>query len=324
VRFTAVDETTLSQDIVPLKQLDAQSCRNDRALEISPTQNEATIQVDWKVWGGLRVDQTELWYANWDDGPVSKLDCSSQPSMESIQSLFQRGTMLGLSTGTTEFSKAIESTTFSAMVDVSSFLPGDEIVIIASARVDQVWAQEPDSIAPQVLPQSHIANVRTNPNWYHESERNIIQGRLDWFSQPFTVVIGEKAEPLTEPTMSPSGMESNEPTTFMRGSLGPSQSGTWRDTGVPTVSPTTLSPSSLGPSLEGTFRETDSPTTLSPSSLRPSCVPTVSPITLSSSSLGPSLEVTFRKIAEYWRGRQPDKVASKQFRTNRRWYFSRD
>jgi hypothetical protein len=192
VWLTTVNDTALSEDVVPLQQRSVKSCRMERALSVSPTADLSSVKVDWKVGGALQVDQSILWYAKWDTIPLSLLDCLSQPSTTDIQTWFQRGTAVGATNGTTEFSPAIQAAAFLATIDLSSFSPGDEIVVLASARVDQSWSQRPENFAPQLPPQSHIANVRTNPLWYHESEQNIIQGRLDWFSLPFTIVIGER------------------------------------------------------------------------------------------------------------------------------------
>jgi hypothetical protein len=284
VGLTAVNDTALSEDVIPLQQRSSQSCRMERAVSVSPTSNLSSIKMDWKVGGALQVDETVLWYAKWDNIPPSLLDCLSQPSMIDILTWFQRGTPVGATNGTTEFSSTIQTTVFLATIDLSSFSPGDEIVVLASARVDHSWSQQPDLFAPHLPPQSHIANVRTNPSWYHESGRNIVQGRLDWFSLPFTVVIGERIE-LASPTLSPSRMESSIPTTRYRGSFGPSLYDTWLDTG----SPTTISPS-LRPSRDATLLETVSP--ISPqSNSRPSLV---SPMTLSPSIVGePNLNAGF-------------------------------
>jgi hypothetical protein len=67
----------------------------------------------------------------------------------------------------------------------------DQLVVIASARVDQSWTKLRSNVKPLMDPQSHIVNARTNPDWYHESAGKKIIGRLDWFSIPLTVVIGD-------------------------------------------------------------------------------------------------------------------------------------
>jgi hypothetical protein len=105
---------------------------------------------------------------------------------------------------------------FKAIVDLSQFAVGDEVVVLVKARVDQSWVQQPTGIAPQVPPQAHIVNARTNPGWYHQSNGKIIQGRQDWYSTiPLTLVISNTTTELEEipvaaptPTMDPTAPSS--------------------------------------------------------------------------------------------------------------------
>lgn len=93
---------------------------------------------------------------------------------------------------------------FRATLDVSKYSIHDEIVVLARARVDQSWQQQqqqqPSSpqqqqqqqMKPNVPPQAHIVNARTNPLWHHTSAGKMIQGRLDWYTTiPLTIVIGD-------------------------------------------------------------------------------------------------------------------------------------
>jgi len=91
------------------------------------------------------------------------------------------------------------------------------VVILASARLDQQWSSQPNGISPNLPVQSHIANVRTNPGWYHESDNNIVQGRADWFSLPVTVEIemGPTNTPSVGPSMVPTKVPEKIPVTLM-------------------------------------------------------------------------------------------------------------
>jgi hypothetical protein len=80
---------------------------------------------------------------------------------------------------------------FSAKMDVSSFKTGDRIIAMASARLDKSWKRRPPNPAPDIPPQSHIVNARTDPTWHHTSAGKLIQGRLDWFSRPIVIVVGD-------------------------------------------------------------------------------------------------------------------------------------
>ena len=98
--------------------------------------------------------------------------------------------------GATRFAQdQVDESQFAAAVDVSEFAPGDELVLLVSVIADPDWGELPTSSQrispPNVLPQSHMANARTNPDWYFESSAsgNVVQGRLLWFSRPLTVQI---------------------------------------------------------------------------------------------------------------------------------------
>lgn len=81
---------------------------------------------------------------------------------------------------------------FRATLDVSAYKPHEQIVVLARARVDQAWQQQPGKIKPKLAPQAHVVNARTNPEWHHESAGKVIQGRLDWYATiPLTIVIGD-------------------------------------------------------------------------------------------------------------------------------------
>ena len=63
--------------------------------------------------------------------------------------------------------------------------------MFALARLDSSWSKQPSNIKPEGPPLSHAVNVRTNPEWHHESAGKVIQGRLLWYSIPLTLVIGD-------------------------------------------------------------------------------------------------------------------------------------
>ena len=71
---------------------------------------------------------------------------------------------------------------------MSSLSLGDELIVIASAQVDQNWASQPLNMRPDVPPQAHIVNARINPSWTHENNGKVIQGQLDWFSVPIKIL----------------------------------------------------------------------------------------------------------------------------------------
>ncbi|GKY92532.1 hypothetical protein MPSEU_000223500 [Mayamaea pseudoterrestris] len=191
VAFTSVNELELSDDVVPLMRPEGRSCQITSAVKVPF--NSRKVVLNWHVGGALTIDETRLWYAKWDDVPLELLDCLSQPSFDDLQRYFREGKLLTDARGTTRFSKdGSAGQPFAGSIDISEgFGPNDKLVVLAIARVDQNWGSQIEQANPSLPPQSHIVNARTNSSWYHESAGKIIQGRLDWFSGPLTVMLGE-------------------------------------------------------------------------------------------------------------------------------------
>lgn len=198
VDLVGVNTLVLTDDIVPMTQRDPKSCMNSKSVMVASNAKHADIE--WTVGGALTIDNTELWYANWDD-VSDEVECWTQPS--STQHLKRAG---GSFNGTGYFSafgsqpspeesasgmKMTNGPLFRASIPLYEFEKGDKILVMASARVDQSWKNQPKDIRPKQPPQSHIVNARTDPSYHHESNGKHIQGRLDWFSVPLTIEIGD-------------------------------------------------------------------------------------------------------------------------------------
>jgi len=165
------------------------------------------------VGGGFTVDKTALIYAKWDDIPDS-VDGYNQPTGDALAALIQvvnkeenadpNIKMSNVKSGTTrwhaqgayprprkEATGLMKNAAFSSSVDLSDFVPGDRIAVFAVAVLDQFWSTPPDleNLAPELPPQSHIVNARTNTEWNHDSSNRIIEGRVHWFSIPVTINI---------------------------------------------------------------------------------------------------------------------------------------
>lgn len=201
VSIVGINKLALSDDVVPLAARTPLSCKDTKVVMVA--KNAKEVDVEWSVGGSMTVDRTELWYAKWD-AVADKISCWTQPS--SLDGFERASKMITATNGTGAFSlqgshpRPSTSKTgasksigplFKASIPLEGLQPADKIVVIASARVDSSWATQPDNIAPKMPPQSHVVNVRTNPNWSHESNGKRIQGRLDWFSIPLTIVIGD-------------------------------------------------------------------------------------------------------------------------------------
>lgn len=205
VSVVGIDDVPVQDDLPPLVPRDGRTCQRRKAYSIAKDAKQVDIQ--FTVGGSLKINSVNIWYAKWEDIPQEQLDCISQPSS---MDGFQKGIIISANNGTGYFSRAgshprpdiptaVSDMTmgpiFKAHIDVPSGLKAlDKLVILASARVDQNWANSRPNIQPEVPPQSHVVNARTNPAWHHESAGKHVKGRLDWFSDPITIVIGDFVE----------------------------------------------------------------------------------------------------------------------------------
>ncbi|KAL3943524.1 MAG: hypothetical protein SGBAC_002419 [Bacillariaceae sp.] len=194
-----VNELRLSDDVVPLLTPGEGSCRKGNTVMVA--KNTQQVNISWTVGGSNTIDNTELWYARLSDIEGRDLDCLKHP--RDLDG-FLKGEIIGATNGTSSFSAngafpapkedEPDGPIFTGRISIpSSAKPLDQIVIYVSARVDQDWRNSPQesTFAPPLPPQSHIANVRTNPDWHHESAGKFLDGRLDWFSRPLYVILGD-------------------------------------------------------------------------------------------------------------------------------------
>jgi hypothetical protein len=299
LQITGVDGLSLSTDVLPLTE---PKCNRLKAVAVPQTFSQVTVE--WTVGGAFEIDTTSLYYGNWSS--VSDVDCISHPPNAIDASLLQ-GSMLTSSTGTGYFSKfGVSPTTvslsgdqplgpvFQATVDLSTFTLGDEVIVLAKAKVDQSWLQQPTDFAPQVLPQSHMVNARTNSSWFHENNGNIVQGRDEWYSAiPLTLIIGNTAtledvsntlggdstaSETSAPTRAPTEPSTSAPTDAVTGSPPPTTSPTTISV-PPTIVQTTPVPETASPTTSATMPDVQ-PVLVAPSTPSPvisTAVSTISP-----------------------------------------------
>jgi hypothetical protein len=203
VNVLGVNNLALSDDIVPLTEGATKSCLQTKSVITSSRDDSLTVE--WTVGGALNVDYTQLFYAkNLDIDSEAAMDCLLQPDDIDL-SVFQQAPSLRKPGGSGFYSEPgpdpspDESSTkkgqvlgpvFKAEIDLGDLSVGDRIVVIATARVDQNWHFShgaSNSSAPN--PESHLANARTNPSWYHEHAGKRIKGRINWFSVPVTIIL---------------------------------------------------------------------------------------------------------------------------------------
>ena len=175
-----------------------------------------TFKVSWVVGGGFDVDLTDVYVLKdgWEqqtstcllafysvveeDGATFLTSKNGDVKIEVIK--LKGADKTDQWSGTTRWgdssSTVPEPTVFEVVVSsevLSAYSnEANEVVFVARARLDSKWGEaEPNvTIDPVGMPpQSHAVNARTNKDWVKENAGKKIQGRLDWFSTPFTVVV---------------------------------------------------------------------------------------------------------------------------------------
>jgi hypothetical protein len=191
VSIKSVDGIGVSDDIAPLTSKIDGSCWQEKSFSIPEGKTE--IAIEWSVGGAFNVDHTSIVHGKRSDAPELS-NCVSHPESIRLNDAFtssggfsgsgkfhENGQNLGnLSTGSI----------FTTKVDTSKLVKGDSIVVFAMAQVDTSWSNQPADIDPQIPPQSHVVNARTNPDWeYKLTNGKLVKGRRDWYSVPVTITI---------------------------------------------------------------------------------------------------------------------------------------
>ena len=217
-------------DFVPFSPRLTETCQRTRAMKLPESPATKNITVTWSVGGALKVDETAVMYGKWKILDKQIFNCGvAQPTKQEMDAFFSilrdfeemegeseeqmetEVTFTPVQSGFTRWHSEQQKenvnttiqpeTTFSVTLDLSRYKVGDMIAIYALARVDQEWVHghfseaESSGMSP---PQSNIVNVRTNPEWIINHELDSpdispkIKGRLDWFSVPVTIEIGEQ------------------------------------------------------------------------------------------------------------------------------------
>ncbi len=173
------------------------SCRERNRIVVK---KGGELQLKWQITGAMEVDETDLIVVK--DGWASGLQCmidfyaftGSKIESRSGEFSFEVDVIKGGATsGQTRWSNAADKD-FQGSDFTANFTVDDagEYVIIARARVDSRWAQleHDSSVVPiDTPPQSHVVNSRINEAWTFENDGKKIEGRLDWWSTPLTIVV---------------------------------------------------------------------------------------------------------------------------------------
>jgi Hint module len=208
--IVGVDTSTIVGDFAPSQH---PSC--DTLPSIVVDAKAKSVQVYWTVGGAMEIDETRVWVANAKNVDTTILQgCAKQPDMNAIMQVFTGGSKLTgfgflAEGGPNPSHSSTVGPRFSATIDLPQASGRDEFLVMVSARVDSSWASEPSVAAPDIPPQSHLANVRTNPSWKHINANKVVQGRLDWFSLPIRIIRSQNSP--GSPTPAPSTSSSPTP-----------------------------------------------------------------------------------------------------------------
>lgn len=215
VAIRNVQGARIVDDIIPMRRRARRSCIRSKVVSIP--KDHGSIKVEWTVGGGFNIDESALIVAKWNDLPVD-FDGENQPlgdANATLVSVINGEDVDGISIskktvqGRTKWheDKAFPFTShkdfgggpmYSASFNIDDYEEGDVLAIFSYAKLDQYWKTQPSDVSPDVPPQSHVVNARTNTDWLHERGNQTVRGRLDWFSVPVTILIGEKGGEVLE------------------------------------------------------------------------------------------------------------------------------
>ena len=130
------------------------------------------ISIKWEVWGALSTTETNIQWGT-DPDPIHNYEWTTP-----IQS---GGT-------------AWQNVNYTQEI-IMPTTPGVYYFVVR-AKVDQDTLQQnnPD---PNVKPQSFWVNMRTNDSWSVSNNGNTLQGHTNWYSEIFTIAVGEDHNPPT-------------------------------------------------------------------------------------------------------------------------------
>jgi hypothetical protein len=217
VSLTRVNGINLTDlDAIPLLRKDPKNCRS---AIVQMSHSDATATVQWTVGGSFDVDETYIVYGRQEEMVGSGIVyCTSQPDPQrlngwissimnntkiaNVGNIQVSATQSGRTRWHEQGSKPGPSSQqlgylpldpeFDASILISSFQPGDSILIFAIATVDSSWNKS-NSAA-----QSHLANTRTNDSWHVSNSAGMaIQGHVRWISTPIVLQLeGQIGESL--------------------------------------------------------------------------------------------------------------------------------
>jgi len=206
-------------DVIPSSPRLSEKCPEVRAMTLPESLLMKDVNITWTVGGAFTVTETAIMHGKWDVLDKKIFDCVTQPTKQELDAFFtilrdfevmegetaqemeddvsftpvQSGVTRWHPSQLTNGAVGVmpAETTFSVSLDLSDYKVGDVVSIFALARTDQ------REYTGENQPQSSFVNARSNPDWLHtytgiDGSSSTVQGRLDWFSLPVTITIGEQ------------------------------------------------------------------------------------------------------------------------------------
>lgn len=145
------------------------------AWKIAPTAATAGVatSIQWEVAGSITVDSTQL--------KISKSADMSSATPTTAQSGVTRWYHSDFKTST-KTNKGLFTQSY-------TFATAGTYYVQAVASVDQDWATQATAPKPNVKPQTHVVNARTNPAWSYSNNGKTVQGKTEWASPVVEVVV---------------------------------------------------------------------------------------------------------------------------------------
>ncbi|TMW65360.1 hypothetical protein Poli38472_008002 [Pythium oligandrum] len=134
------------------------------------------VTFNWEVLGAVTVDDTHL--------KISKTADFNETELTAFQTGVTRWYHPDMAT-----SSATNKGLFKHSV---TFKEPGTYYVQAVATVDQNWLKQgtgKDVPVPNVPPQTHVVNARTNPSWSYSNNGKTVQGQLEWASPVATIVV---------------------------------------------------------------------------------------------------------------------------------------
>ncbi len=137
----------------------------------SPNVTTNRVTVSWEVLGAMVVDKTWVQVSLVKDFSTLVVETTSQ-------------------SGGTRWKNDKEASSPIFSQELTLDTSSRRYYIRARAIVDQDWVTQgtgDDAPVPNVGPQTHVVNARTNPDWKYEHNGYVIEGKLEWDTPVLTV-----------------------------------------------------------------------------------------------------------------------------------------